>query len=111
MVGAIDRGGTEIAVGIVNLVRFAFLCRVGRSGPNLGGGLDRTSASLTLKSHSPFAIWMGGTLAMASKGGLAMVLGVKLRDRLPQRKLQALASMSCCVLGALTLARLVFGRS
>lgn len=70
-----------------------------------------SAAALTLKSHSPFAIWMGGTLAMASKGGLAMVLGVKLHDRLPQRKLQALASMSCCVLGALTLARLVFGRS
>jgi putative Ca2+/H+ antiporter (TMEM165/GDT1 family) len=70
-----------------------------------------SAAALTLKSHAPFAVWMGGTLAMATKGGLAMLLGVKLRDRLPPRKLQALASVSCCVLGALTLARLVFGGS
>jgi hypothetical protein len=40
---------------------------------------------------------------MITKGGLAMVLGVKLRDRLPQRTLRTLASASCCILGVLAL--------
>ncbi len=61
------------------------------------------AAALTLKSHAIFAVWLGGTLAMTTKGALAMLLGVKLRDRLPQRTLRTLASASCCVLGVLAL--------
>lgn len=64
-----------------------------------------SAAALTLKSHSLLAVWLGGTLAMVSKGGLAMLLGVKLRDRLPHRTLRTLASASCCVLGLLTLSK------
>jgi Ca2+/H+ antiporter, TMEM165/GDT1 family len=62
-----------------------------------------SAAALTLKSHSLFAVWLGGTLAMTTKGILAMVLGVKLRDRLPQRTLRTLASVSCLILGVLAL--------
>jgi putative Ca2+/H+ antiporter (TMEM165/GDT1 family) len=62
-----------------------------------------SAAALTLKSHAIFAVWLGGTLAMITKGVLAMVLGVKLRDRLPQRTLRTLASASCCILGVLAL--------
>jgi Ca2+/H+ antiporter, TMEM165/GDT1 family len=67
-----------------------------------------SAAALTLKSHSPFAIWIGGTLAMVTKGILAMTLGVKLRDRLPQRVLRTLATASCCVLGALAIGGFMF---
>jgi putative Ca2+/H+ antiporter (TMEM165/GDT1 family) len=62
-----------------------------------------SAAALTLKSHAIFAVWLGGTLAMITKGVLAMLLGVKLRDRLPQRTLRTLASASCCILGVMAL--------
>jgi len=47
----------------------------------------------------PLAIWVGGTLALMTKGGLAMTLGVKLKDRIPEKRLRTLATASCCVLG------------
>ena len=62
-----------------------------------------SAAALALKSHAIFGVWLGGTLAMMTKGALAIALGVKLRDRLPQRALRVLASASCCVLGVLAL--------
>ncbi len=61
------------------------------------------AAALTVKSHSWLATWLGGTLAMVTKGGLAMIFGLKLRDRLPQRVLRPLASGSCFALGVLAL--------
>jgi putative Ca2+/H+ antiporter (TMEM165/GDT1 family) len=66
-----------------------------------------SAAALTLKTHALLPVWLGGTLAMITKGGLAMTLGVKLRDRLPQRVLRPLASLSCCILGIVTLGRLM----
>jgi putative Ca2+/H+ antiporter (TMEM165/GDT1 family) len=60
-------------------------------------------AALSVKSHLMLAPWLGGTLAMAVKGGLAMVVGIKLRDRLPQTTLRTLATASFCVLGILAL--------
>jgi len=65
-------------------------------------------AALSMKSHSPLASWLGGTLAMATKGALAMTLGLKLRDRLPLRALRAVASASCCILGTLALGGIFF---
>jgi putative Ca2+/H+ antiporter (TMEM165/GDT1 family) len=60
-------------------------------------------AALTVKTHSLAAPWLGGTLAMMTKGTLAMALGLELRERVPQRTLRALASASCCVLGIVAL--------
>jgi putative Ca2+/H+ antiporter (TMEM165/GDT1 family) len=67
-----------------------------------------SAAALTLKSHAIFAVWLGGTLAMTTKAALAMTLGVQLRDRLPQRTLRTLASVSCCILGVLALGGIAF---
>ena len=64
-------------------------------------------AALTIKSHSLFSSWLGGTLAMATKGGLAITLGLKLRHRLPMGVLRAVASASCFVLGVLALGGLI----
>ncbi len=66
------------------------------------------AGALTVKSHSLLAVWFGGTLAMATKGGLAMTAGIQLRDRLPQAKLRALASASCCALGIIALSGIAF---
>jgi putative Ca2+/H+ antiporter (TMEM165/GDT1 family) len=59
------------------------------------------AAALALKSHLLWAVWLGATAAMLVKGGIALTLGLQLRDRLPQRALQWMASSSCCVLGIL----------
>ncbi len=65
------------------------------------------AAALAVKSPWLWATWLGGTLAMVTKGGLAMAVGRKLRDRLPQRMLRTLASASCCLLGILALSGIV----
>jgi len=67
-----------------------------------------SAAALTLKSHAIFPVWLGGTLAMTTKGVLAMVLGLKLREQLPQRMLRTLACASCCILGLIALGGGVF---
>ncbi|HET6934699.1 MAG TPA: TMEM165/GDT1 family protein [Candidatus Angelobacter sp.] len=59
------------------------------------------AAALALKSHLLLATWMGATAAIVAKGGVALGLGLKLRDRLPQRMLRLVASGSCCALGIL----------
>jgi putative Ca2+/H+ antiporter (TMEM165/GDT1 family) len=61
-------------------------------------------AAITMKSHLLSASWLGGTLAMATKGGLAITLGLSLRNRLPMGVLRATASGSCCILGIMALA-------
>ena len=64
-------------------------------------------AALTVKTHSPAAPWLGGTLAMMMKASLAMTLGLKLRERVPHRMLRTLASASCCILGIMALGGMV----
>lgn len=65
-------------------------------------------AALAAKSHLLLAPWLGGTLAMGTKGGLALLVGVKLRDHLPHRTLRAFATASFAILGILALRRLIF---
>ena len=62
-----------------------------------------SAAALTAKSQLPLIIWLGGTLALVTKGVFAMILGLKLRDRLPQNALRIIATASCCTLGVLAL--------
>jgi hypothetical protein len=45
---------------------------------------------------------------MITKGALAMTLGRKLRDHLPQRMIRMLASASCGALGLIALGSVVF---
>ena len=60
-----------------------------------------SAAALMLKSHQVLATWLGGTLAIMTKGAVVLAIGLKIRDRLPQRTLRLLASASCCILGIL----------
>ena len=62
-----------------------------------------SAAALVLKSHSPWAIWLGGTGAMVTKGVLAMTLGGKLAEQFPRRTLRTLASTCCALLGVVAL--------
>lgn len=65
------------------------------------------AAASSVRFHMPFAVWLAGTLAMTTKGVLAMFVGVKLRGRLPQRMLRTVGALSLGVLGAITLAQAV----
>lgn len=61
------------------------------------------AAALTVRFHAWLAVWLGGSAAMMTKCGLALVFGFKLRARVPERLLRPLASGSCCALGILAL--------
>jgi Ca2+/H+ antiporter, TMEM165/GDT1 family len=63
-----------------------------------------TTAAMVAHFHVPFATWLGGTLAMSTKGVLAMTIGARLRDRLPTHALRSVAFAACAILGVLTLA-------
>jgi Ca2+/H+ antiporter, TMEM165/GDT1 family len=64
-----------------------------------------SAAALVLKSHLMLGTWLGGTLAIMAKGGVVLLIGLQIRDRLPQRTLRLVASASCCVLGTLALSQ------
>ena len=55
-----------------------------------------------------FAVWLGGTLAMTTKGALALVVGHKLSERIPQRMIRTIACASCGLLGILALGNVLF---
>ncbi len=61
------------------------------------------AAALTAKSGAMLAVWLGGTLAMVTKGSLAVTVGRKLRHHLPPRMIKAVASVSCGILGFIAL--------
>jgi putative Ca2+/H+ antiporter (TMEM165/GDT1 family) len=67
-----------------------------------------SAAALTAQSNQPLAAWIGGTLAMTTKGVLALTLGLRLRERINRRALRVVATVSCCVLGVLALRDALF---
>ena len=69
-----------------------------------------SAAALTASSTSPpLLIWWAGTLALCTKGALAMTLGVGLRRRIPDRLARAVASSCCLTLGLVALSNLLRG--
>ena len=61
------------------------------------------AAALVAQFHFAFAIWLGGTLALMTKGAAAIVLGTRLSYRIPERVMRGVATGSCCMLGLLAL--------
>ena len=70
-----------------------------------------SAAALVLKSHLLWATWLGGTLAIITKGAVAMTLGVHIRNRFSRRTLRVLATVSCCILGIMALGEIVLANS
>ena len=101
-------GAANESAAAVHWTRAAVACFLAFFLTEWGDPGQFAAAALTVKSHSILAPWLGGTLAMATKGTLAMTVGMKLRDRLPRRMLRTLASASCCLLGVLALSAIVF---
>jgi putative Ca2+/H+ antiporter (TMEM165/GDT1 family) len=67
-----------------------------------------SAAALALQFHFALPVWLGGTLALLTKGTLAMTLGLRLRDRVPQNALRLFGACSCCVLGFVSLGECLF---
>jgi putative Ca2+/H+ antiporter (TMEM165/GDT1 family) len=65
-----------------------------------------TAAMLAARSHAPFTIWLGGTLALTTKGALALVFGVGLRRYLPGNALRYGAIACCLVMSILSALRI-----
>jgi len=60
-----------------------------------------TAATLVARYDAPFVIWLGATVALVTKGLLAITLGVGLRKRIPPHWLRYGAVAMCLTLGIL----------
>lgn len=67
------------------------------------------AAASAARFHPAVIVWLAGTLAMVTKATLALLVGVKLRDRLPQRALRVAGALSLSILGVLTLTQIAAG--
>jgi putative Ca2+/H+ antiporter (TMEM165/GDT1 family) len=89
-----DQNSSEVRWSRAMLVPFAALFLTEWCDPG-----QISAVALTAQFQLPLATWLGGTLAMMTKGALAVTIGLKLKDRIPERQLRALATASCCILG------------
>jgi Ca2+/H+ antiporter, TMEM165/GDT1 family len=64
------------------------------------------AATLAARFHDPFVVWLGATLALMTKGLLALTLGVGLTRRLPRNVLRYGALALCLTMGVLSLLRI-----
>jgi putative Ca2+/H+ antiporter (TMEM165/GDT1 family) len=58
-----------------------------------------TAATLTARYQVPLVIWLGATLALMTKGLLALTLGFGLRKHIPQRILRPISAGLCLIMG------------
>jgi len=65
-----------------------------------------SASVLTAQSNLPFAVWIGGTLALLTKGVLALLIGVTLRNKIPAMALRKIAATSFAIIGLFSLGRL-----
>jgi hypothetical protein len=70
-----------------------------------------SAAALVLKYNAPGPIWLGDSLALCSKGALALTLGLSLRRRVPERLARALSVSSCLILALTSLYPLITPQS
>jgi Ca2+/H+ antiporter, TMEM165/GDT1 family len=66
------------------------------------------AAALAVQAQWPVAVWLGGTLALMTKGTLAVLLGAKLQELIPERVIRPVATATCCLLGVLALGQAVW---
>jgi putative Ca2+/H+ antiporter (TMEM165/GDT1 family) len=61
------------------------------------------AAALAANTQALWTVWLGGTLALLTKGTMAMILGAKLGAKVPHRLMRTLACSACCLLGIFSL--------
>ena len=60
------------------------------------------AATLTARYQAPVVIFLAGTLALATKGVLALAVGVSLRRRVPISILRPVSATLCVILGVIS---------
>jgi Ca2+/H+ antiporter, TMEM165/GDT1 family len=60
------------------------------------------AATLTARYQLPLVVWLGGTLALITKGLLALALGRGLRERVPFHVLRPVSASLCVVMGVVS---------
>jgi putative Ca2+/H+ antiporter (TMEM165/GDT1 family) len=60
------------------------------------------SALLVTRYQAPVVVWLGATLALTTKGILAIALGVKLRRRVPKHILRPVSVAICLIMGVVS---------
>ena len=68
------------------------------------------AATLTIRYKLPFIVWIGATLALVTKGILALAIGRGLKDRLSVSVLRPVCACVCVVMGIVSALELVFSR-
>lgn len=61
------------------------------------------TAALAVRSHAPFSVWLGATLALATKGLLAVTLGRQIGRRVPRHVVRGAAVCLCITMAVLAL--------
>jgi putative Ca2+/H+ antiporter (TMEM165/GDT1 family) len=61
------------------------------------------AVALVGRFHLPWIVWLGGTLALVTKGVLAMTLGVSLRRWVPDRALRYGGALLCLALSLVSI--------
>ena len=64
-----------------------------------------TAAGLAARYHAPLTVWLAATLALTTKGALALALGVGLRRRVRRSVLRYAAMTLCITMGVLSALR------
>ena len=60
------------------------------------------AATLTARYRVPFLVWLGATLALVTKGLLALALGRGLRKRIPLHMLRPVSASLCVIMGVIS---------
>jgi putative Ca2+/H+ antiporter (TMEM165/GDT1 family) len=68
------------------------------------------AATLTIRYKLPIVVWVGATLALVTKGILALAIGRGLKDRLSVSVLRPVCACVCVVMGIVSALELVFSR-
>lgn len=71
-----------------------------------GDGGQITAAALAARFHAPLVVWIGATLALVTKGILAMTLGLGLRKHVPRNILRPVTIGLCLTMGLVSALRL-----
>lgn len=60
------------------------------------------AATLTARYQAPFVVFLGATLALVTKGVLALLIGFSLRRRVPISILRPVSAILCLIMGVMS---------
>jgi putative Ca2+/H+ antiporter (TMEM165/GDT1 family) len=68
------------------------------------------AATLTVRYRLPLIVWLGATLALVTKGIMALAIGRGLRNRIPFSVLRPVCASLCVVMGIVSAVQPIFQR-